>query len=168
MLLGGRKNTEVPLEGYLVAPIQRICKYPLLLRVSAGNCSRTLWSCHILTPPLLDTGSHLAPPSHYLSLRGSVCAYPFLASGLVFQHICAWLPQRRRVVALTPDLSSPPRSSCTRRPGSFRPPLIWEISASKWKVGETKYVSRSLFYSLISSLLSYLWSPYSLIQPGFL
>ena len=34
MLLGGRKNTEVPLEGYLVAPIQRICKYPLLLRVS--------------------------------------------------------------------------------------------------------------------------------------
>jgi len=36
MLLGGRKNTEVPLEGYLVAPIQRICKYPLLLRVSAN------------------------------------------------------------------------------------------------------------------------------------
>lgn len=34
MLLGGRKNTEVPLEGYLVAPIQRICKYPLLLKVS--------------------------------------------------------------------------------------------------------------------------------------
>ncbi|XP_027030434.2 phosphatidylinositol 3,4,5-trisphosphate-dependent Rac exchanger 2 protein [Tachysurus fulvidraco] len=32
MMLGGRKNTEVPLEGYLVAPIQRICKYPLLLR----------------------------------------------------------------------------------------------------------------------------------------
>uniref|UniRef100_A0A8C2HYM3 Phosphatidylinositol-3,4,5-trisphosphate-dependent Rac exchange factor 2 n=1 Tax=Cyprinus carpio TaxID=7962 RepID=A0A8C2HYM3_CYPCA len=32
MLLGGRKNTEVPLEVYLVAPIQRICKYPLLLR----------------------------------------------------------------------------------------------------------------------------------------
>ncbi|XP_041923432.1 phosphatidylinositol 3,4,5-trisphosphate-dependent Rac exchanger 2 protein [Alosa sapidissima] len=32
MLLGGRKNTEVPLEGYLVAPIQRICKYPLFLR----------------------------------------------------------------------------------------------------------------------------------------
>ncbi|XP_036413863.1 phosphatidylinositol 3,4,5-trisphosphate-dependent Rac exchanger 2 protein [Colossoma macropomum] len=32
MLLGGRKNIEVPLEGYLVAPIQRICKYPLLLR----------------------------------------------------------------------------------------------------------------------------------------
>uniref|UniRef100_A0A1A8IWD8 Phosphatidylinositol 3,4,5-trisphosphate-dependent Rac exchanger 2 protein n=1 Tax=Nothobranchius kuhntae TaxID=321403 RepID=A0A1A8IWD8_NOTKU len=32
MLLGGRKNTEVPLEGYLVAPIQRICKYPLLLK----------------------------------------------------------------------------------------------------------------------------------------
>ncbi|KAM8882523.1 phosphatidylinositol 3,4,5-trisphosphate-dependent Rac exchanger 2 protein isoform 1-T1 [Synchiropus picturatus] len=32
MLLGGRKNTEIPLEGYLVAPIQRICKYPLLLR----------------------------------------------------------------------------------------------------------------------------------------
>lgn len=32
MLLGGRTNTEVPLEGYLVAPIQRICKYPLLLK----------------------------------------------------------------------------------------------------------------------------------------
>uniref|UniRef100_A0A8C5MVL4 Phosphatidylinositol-3,4,5-trisphosphate dependent Rac exchange factor 2 n=1 Tax=Leptobrachium leishanense TaxID=445787 RepID=A0A8C5MVL4_9ANUR len=32
MLLGGRKNTDVPLESYLVAPIQRICKYPLLLR----------------------------------------------------------------------------------------------------------------------------------------
>ncbi|KAH0521644.1 Phosphatidylinositol 3,4,5-trisphosphate-dependent Rac exchanger 2 protein [Microtus ochrogaster] len=32
MLLGGRKNTEVPLEGYLVTPIQRICKYPLLLK----------------------------------------------------------------------------------------------------------------------------------------
>ncbi|KAF3835872.1 hypothetical protein F7725_028430 [Dissostichus mawsoni] len=34
MLLGGRKNTEVPLEGYLVAPIQRICKYPLAQRAS--------------------------------------------------------------------------------------------------------------------------------------
>jgi hypothetical protein len=33
MLLGGRKNTDVPLEGYLVTPIQRICKYPLLLKV---------------------------------------------------------------------------------------------------------------------------------------
>lgn len=32
MLLGGRKNTDVPLEGYLVAPIQRICKYPLILK----------------------------------------------------------------------------------------------------------------------------------------
>ncbi|KAG8133672.1 hypothetical protein E2320_011439, partial [Naja naja] len=32
MLLGGRKSTEVPLEGYLVTPIQRICKYPLLLK----------------------------------------------------------------------------------------------------------------------------------------
>nr|XP_056710453.1 phosphatidylinositol 3,4,5-trisphosphate-dependent Rac exchanger 2 protein isoform X2 [Euleptes europaea] len=32
MLLGGRKNTDVPLEGYIVSPIQRICKYPLLLK----------------------------------------------------------------------------------------------------------------------------------------
>lgn len=42
MLLGGRKNTEVPLEGYLVAPIQRICKYPLLLRVSIVLCTLTM------------------------------------------------------------------------------------------------------------------------------
>lgn len=54
MLLGGRKNTEVPLEGYLVAPIQRICKYPLLLRVSAAHSSHTLWSCRILVPPPPD------------------------------------------------------------------------------------------------------------------
>lgn len=33
MLLGGRKSTDVPLEGYLLSPIQRICKYPLLLKV---------------------------------------------------------------------------------------------------------------------------------------
>nr|KAF6300808.1 phosphatidylinositol-3,4,5-trisphosphate dependent Rac exchange factor 2 [Myotis myotis] len=32
MLLSGRKNTDVPLEGYLVTPIQRICKYPLILK----------------------------------------------------------------------------------------------------------------------------------------
>ncbi|KAM9785487.1 phosphatidylinositol 3,4,5-trisphosphate-dependent Rac exchanger 1 protein [Neosynchiropus ocellatus] len=32
MLLGGKKSTDVPLEGYLLAPIQRICKYPLLLK----------------------------------------------------------------------------------------------------------------------------------------
>lgn len=32
MLLGGKKSTDVPLEGYLLSPIQRICKYPLLLR----------------------------------------------------------------------------------------------------------------------------------------
>ena len=43
MLLGGRKNTEVPLEGYLVAPIQRICKYPLLLRVSMVLCMLTMY-----------------------------------------------------------------------------------------------------------------------------
>lgn len=33
MLLGGRKTTDIPLEGYLLTPIQRICKYPLLLKV---------------------------------------------------------------------------------------------------------------------------------------
>uniref|UniRef100_A0A8I5NEF2 Phosphatidylinositol 3,4,5-trisphosphate-dependent Rac exchanger 1 protein n=1 Tax=Papio anubis TaxID=9555 RepID=A0A8I5NEF2_PAPAN len=32
MLLGGRKTTDIPLEGYLLSPIQRICKYPLLLK----------------------------------------------------------------------------------------------------------------------------------------
>ncbi|XP_044938056.1 phosphatidylinositol 3,4,5-trisphosphate-dependent Rac exchanger 1 protein isoform X2 [Mustela putorius furo] len=34
MLLGGRKTTDIPLEGYLLSPIQRICKYPLLLKGS--------------------------------------------------------------------------------------------------------------------------------------
>lgn len=33
MLLGGKKSTDIPLEGYLLTPIQRICKYPLLLKV---------------------------------------------------------------------------------------------------------------------------------------
>ncbi|XP_067410379.1 phosphatidylinositol 3,4,5-trisphosphate-dependent Rac exchanger 1 protein [Emydura macquarii macquarii] len=32
MVLGGRKTTDIPLEGYLLTPIQRICKYPLLLK----------------------------------------------------------------------------------------------------------------------------------------
>lgn len=32
MLLGGKKSTDVPLECYLLSPIQRICKYPLLLK----------------------------------------------------------------------------------------------------------------------------------------
>lgn len=32
MLLGGKKSTDVPLEGYLLSPIQRICKYPLFLK----------------------------------------------------------------------------------------------------------------------------------------
>ncbi|KAK6471881.1 phosphatidylinositol 3,4,5-trisphosphate-dependent Rac exchanger 1 protein-like [Huso huso] len=32
MLLGGKKTTDVPLEGHLLSPIQRICKYPLLLK----------------------------------------------------------------------------------------------------------------------------------------
>ncbi|XP_017266862.1 phosphatidylinositol 3,4,5-trisphosphate-dependent Rac exchanger 1 protein isoform X1 [Kryptolebias marmoratus] len=32
MLLGGKRSTEIPLEGYLLTPIQRICKYPLLLK----------------------------------------------------------------------------------------------------------------------------------------
>ncbi|XP_064155468.1 phosphatidylinositol 3,4,5-trisphosphate-dependent Rac exchanger 1 protein-like [Anguilla rostrata] len=32
MLLGGKKTSDIPLEGYLLAPIQRICKYPLLLK----------------------------------------------------------------------------------------------------------------------------------------
>lgn len=40
MLLGGRKTTDIPLEGYLLSPIQRICKYPLLLKVrrSPSSC----------------------------------------------------------------------------------------------------------------------------------
>lgn len=48
MLLGGRTNTEVPLEGYLVVPIQRICKYPLLLKVSITLCTQSpaLWPHH--------------------------------------------------------------------------------------------------------------------------
>ncbi|XP_062897470.1 phosphatidylinositol 3,4,5-trisphosphate-dependent Rac exchanger 1 protein isoform X1 [Mobula hypostoma] len=32
MVLGGMKTTDIPLEGYLLTPIQRICKYPLLLK----------------------------------------------------------------------------------------------------------------------------------------
>ncbi|CAB1336883.1 unnamed protein product [Coregonus sp. 'balchen'] len=32
MLLGGMKSTDIPLEGHLLSPIQRICKYPLLLK----------------------------------------------------------------------------------------------------------------------------------------
>lgn len=57
MLLGGRKNTEVPLEGYLVAPIQRICKYPLLLRVSMALFMQTMHYeyttalCHLSRAP---------------------------------------------------------------------------------------------------------------------
>ena len=39
MLLGGRKTTDIPLEGYLLSPIQRICKYPLLLKVSCSPYS---------------------------------------------------------------------------------------------------------------------------------
>jgi len=34
MLLGGRRVNDIPLEGYLLSPIQRICKYPLLLKVT--------------------------------------------------------------------------------------------------------------------------------------
>lgn len=37
MLLGGRKTTDIPLEGYLLTPIQRICKYPLLLKVTPNE-----------------------------------------------------------------------------------------------------------------------------------
>lgn len=59
MLLGGRKNTEVPLEGYLVAPIQRICKYPLLLRVSIDL--RAVWSCIMEKPhPWATSVGHFA------------------------------------------------------------------------------------------------------------
>uniref|UniRef100_A0ABI7WFM3 Phosphatidylinositol-3,4,5-trisphosphate dependent Rac exchange factor 2 n=1 Tax=Felis catus TaxID=9685 RepID=A0ABI7WFM3_FELCA len=49
MLLGGRKNTDVPLEGYLVTPIQRICKYPLLLKGSniTDTCTEMLM-CGVL------------------------------------------------------------------------------------------------------------------------
>ncbi|XP_078460414.1 phosphatidylinositol 3,4,5-trisphosphate-dependent Rac exchanger 2 protein-like isoform X1 [Lampetra planeri] len=32
MLLGGRRDNDIPLQGYLLSPIQRICKYPLLLK----------------------------------------------------------------------------------------------------------------------------------------
>ncbi|XP_032897348.1 phosphatidylinositol 3,4,5-trisphosphate-dependent Rac exchanger 1 protein [Amblyraja radiata] len=32
MVLGGMRTTDIPLEGYLLNPIQRICKYPLLLK----------------------------------------------------------------------------------------------------------------------------------------
>lgn len=38
MLLGGKKSTDIPLEGYLLTPIQRICKYPLLLKVPPHKC----------------------------------------------------------------------------------------------------------------------------------
>lgn len=39
MLLGGKKSTDIPLEGYLLTPIQRICKYPLLLKVIYNFCT---------------------------------------------------------------------------------------------------------------------------------
>lgn len=97
MLLGGRKNTEVPLEGYLVAPIQRICKYPLLLRVSAAHsatrCGAATSSRHLT----LATTQPLAPYA------------PTPCSLVVcwFQHICGLLPQQHHTVALTQDLSLP-------------------------------------------------------------
>lgn len=89
MLLGGRKNTEVPLEGYLVAPIQRICKYPLLLRVSAAHCSHARGSLRIFALPQWDTFCSTAATTQPLAPSPVLCW---------FQHICALLssaaPQR--------------------------------------------------------------------------
>lgn len=77
MLLGGRKNTEVPLEGYLVAPIQRICKYPLLLRVSAGAATSSHHLCwtlvHTWRHPLI-TGGCGAPYVPTLSSLAVSCS----------------------------------------------------------------------------------------------
>ena len=42
MLLGGKKSTDIPLEGYLLSPIQRICKYPLLLKVVHKFCNNVM------------------------------------------------------------------------------------------------------------------------------
>ncbi|NXJ95708.1 PREX2 protein, partial [Corythaixoides concolor] len=61
MLLGGRKNTDVPLEGYLVTPIQRICKYPLLLKC-----------CDMQR------------------MNGKMRAEPVIASGLLIECIFLW------------------------------------------------------------------------------
>lgn len=44
MLLGGKKSTDIPLEGYLLTPIQRICKYPLLLKVLCTCYNKKLTS----------------------------------------------------------------------------------------------------------------------------
>lgn len=44
MLLGGKKSTDIPLEGYLLTPIQRICKYPLLLKV--WEAAAVMSHCH--------------------------------------------------------------------------------------------------------------------------
>ena len=121
MLLGGRKNTEVPLEGYLVAPIQRICKYPLLLRVSM-----------VLSKPAVYYGD-AAPLCH---LCRSPCAPPFIHRHLVISEgclvwltsvslplmkhlsriltcrLCSAVPQQSRILAIAQDLSPLPLPSC--------------------------------------------------------
>lgn len=53
MLLGGKKSTDIPLEGYLLTPIQRICKYPLLLKVPPHKCHAAV--IKLLTTELLTT-----------------------------------------------------------------------------------------------------------------
>ena len=83
MLLGGRKNTEVPLEGYLVAPIQRICKYPLLLRVSMAlwiltmHYGDTTPLCHLCRAPSTPLFIH-----HYLVISWG-CPVLFTSTSLL-------------------------------------------------------------------------------------
>lgn len=69
MLLGGKKSTDIPLEGYLLTPIQRICKYPLLLKVlyncctnvmklSSGNHTSLVWQSKNYTNTVTNIRNH--------------------------------------------------------------------------------------------------------------
>lgn len=62
MLLGGKKSTDIPLEGYLLTPIQRICKYPLLLKVLMSR------GCHKKKTALFGTSQ--PSQTHDDSLHG--------------------------------------------------------------------------------------------------
>ena len=79
MLLGDMED-DTRMDSFLVMPIQRICKYPLLMKVSECVCVCMYVCVCVCTCVCVCVCAHV-----------HLCAYAYIHLWMCFLYICDWI-----------------------------------------------------------------------------